>query len=410
MISYNLSIYAYGLALKIAALFHKKAKLWVNGRRNYFDRLPTIHNDQVIWFHCASLGEFEQARPIIESWKMRFPSDFILISFFSPSGYEVQKNYPKADLCVYLPLDTPGNAERFIAHFKPKKAFFVKYEFWLNFIKASSRHSVELYSLSAIFRKDQRFFKWYGGQFRKALGKFNYFFVQNNESKTLLAQIGITRVSVTGDTRYDRVFDRVQAQKENELISNWVNNKKGFVIGSSWTVDEELIVPLLPRLTNRFPIILAPHEVGEKHILSIVQLLNHHQLSVARYTECKNQGVIPKDHNVLILDCIGVLADAYKYGAFSYVGGAFNSGLHNILEPASFGLPVLFGPKHQKFPEAQAFINEGIGFTVSDQDSLRHHISFILSNLPALQEKTKAFTASNRGAREKIFALLKEKS
>lgn len=406
MVSYNLSIYAYGIALKIAALFHKKAKLWVEGRRNYFDRLPSIKSDQVIWFHCASLGEFEQARPIIESWKTRFPNDFILISFFSPSGYEVQKNYPFADSCVYLPLDTRKNAERFILHFNPKKAFFVKYEFWLNFIEASSRNSTELYSVSAVFRKEQRFFKWYGGPFRKALGKFNYFFVQNEESKVLLSDIGISQVSVTGDTRYDRVYDRVQSQKKNKLISSWVDNKKGFVIGSSWPIDEELIIPLLPRIANKFPIIIAPHEVGEKHILSILHLLTNHQLSVARYTQCIDQEGIPAECNVLILDCIGVLADAYKYGAFSYVGGAFGSGLHNILEPASFGLPVIFGPKHGKFPEAQTFINEGIGFSVSDQYSLGQEIEFILKNLASLQKKTEAFTASQRGAREKIFALL----
>ncbi len=401
MFFYNLSIRAYGSAVRIASLFNLKAKKWVVGRRHFFENLPDVNEKNVIWFHCASLGEFEQGRPIIEAWKKKYPTDFVLITFFSPSGYEVRKNYEQSDFCCYLPLDTPSNAKKFITHFHPKKAFFVKYEFWLNYIREAQVIDCELYSISTLLRKNHRFFKWYGGIFRRELKHFHHFFVQDENTRDLLNSISIEQVTIVGDTRYDRVYDRVLEKNTNPLLDQWINiTDTVLVIGSSWKEDEELILPLLNKADLFDKIILAPHEVGSDSVNRIISLLG---LPYEKYTRAEKNEQITTAANVLILDCIGVLADVYQYGTIAYIGGAFRTGLHNILEPATFGLPVIFGPNHAKFPEAQHFIDAGIGKSVQTKDELQHAMESYTKNIEQEAPKVKAFIAANIGAREKIM-------
>lgn len=399
IIFYRLSILLYGFAIKVAAIFNKKAALWISGRKLFFENLPPITAERVQWFHCASLGEFEQARPLIESWNEKYPEDFILVTFFSPSGYEIQKDYSVADYVCYLPLDTRKNANRFVKHFNPTNGFFIKYEFWLNFIDAANRNNTKLYSVSTLLRPNQRFFKWYGGIFRKRLSYFSHFFVQNEATADLLSSIRINNKTVTGDTRFDRVYNRSVNHSENKLIGNWLTKEKAFVIGSSWPVDESFLIPFINSYNGK--VIIAPHEVNEKHIEQIeAQLSSVYE----KYTSVSK--LIKPETKVLILDCIGVLADAYKYGEIAYVGGAFGSGLHNILEPAAFGLPVIFGPKHKKFPEAQLFIDKKVGFSISDADLFEATYKKVQKNIYPIQQQLEKLIQANLGATDKIIDFL----
>lgn len=399
IIFYRLSILLYGFAIKVAAIFNKKAALWISGRKLFFENLPPITTERVQWFHCASLGEFEQARPLIKSWNEKYPEDFILVTFFSPSGYEIQKDYSMADYVCYLPLDTRKNANRFVKHFNPTNVFFIKYEFWLNFIDAANRNNTKLYSVSTLLRPNQRFFKWYGGIFRKRLSYFSHFFVQNEATADLLSSIRINNKTVTGDTRFDRVYNRSVNHSENKLIGNWLTKEKAFVIGSSWPVDESFLIPFINSYNGK--VIIAPHEVNEKHIEQIeAQLSSVYE----KYTSVSK--LIKPETKVLILDCIGVLADAYKYGEIAYVGGAFGSGLHNILEPAAFGLPVIFGPKHKKFPEAQLFIDKKVGFSISDADQFEASYKKVQKNIYPIQQQLEKLIQANLGATDKIIDFL----
>lgn len=399
IIFYRLSILLYGFVIKVAAIFNKKAALWISGRKLFFENLPPITTERVQWFHCASLGEFEQARPLIESWNEKYPEDFILVTFFSPSGYEIQKDYSMADYVCYLPLDTRKNADRFVKHFNPTNVFFIKYEFWLNFIDAANRNNTKLYSVSTLLRPNQRFFKWYGGIFRKRLSYFSHFFVQNEATADLLSSIRINNKTVTGDTRFDRVYNRTVNHSENNLIANWLTKEKAFVIGSSWPVDESFLIPFINSYNGK--VIIAPHEVNEKHIEQIeTQLSSVYE----KYTSVSK--LIKPETKVLILDCIGVLADAYKYGEIAYVGGAFGSGLHNILEPAAFGLPVIFGPKHKKFPEAQLFIDKKVGFSISDADQFEATYKKVQKNIYPIQQQLEKLIQANLGATDKIIDFL----
>lgn len=399
IIFYRLSILLYGFAIKVAAIFNKKAALWISGRKLFFENLPPITAERVQWFHCASLGEFEQARPLIESWNEKYPEDFILVTFFSPSGYEIQKDYTVADYVCYLPLDTRKNANRFVKHFNPTNVFFIKYEFWLNFIDAANRNNTKLFSVSTLLRPNQRFFKWYGGVFRKRLSYFSHFFVQNEATADLLSSIRINNKTVTGDTRFDRVYNRTVNHSENNLIANWLTKEKAFVIGSSWPVDESFLIPFINSYNGK--VIIAPHEVNEKHIQQIeAQLSSVYE----KYTSVSK--LIKPETKVLILDCIGVLADAYKYGEIAYVGGAFGSGLHNILEPAAFRLPVIFGPKHKKFPEAQLFIDKKVGFSISDADQFEATYKKVQKNIYPIQQQLEKLIQANLGATDKIIDFL----
>lgn len=391
---YSLGIYFYGLLMRIGALFHPKAKKWVQGRKNFWSKIPNLRGENVIWFHCASLGEYDQGKPIMEAWKKEHPSDYILVTFFSPSGYENIKDKSVGDFTCYLPLDTKRNARKFMKYFSPSKVFFIKYEIWVNHLKAAKKSGAKLYSVSASFRKNHRFFKWYGGTFRKALLLFDHIFVQYDLSKKLLAKIGITNVTVSGDTRYDRVAQRAEEEKENAIISPWAQNESVFVMGSSWTVDEEMIIPYINDYKIKTKVIIAPHEVNKAHIQQIEERL---KVNYQLYTNIQKGEELKRHTHVLILDCIGVLADAYRYGNIAYVGGGFGSGLHNILEPAAFGSPVVFGPIHQKFPEAQAFIDAGIGKSCDENKTFFEAYSAFTMN-EDIQKQVQEFIESQRGA------------
>lgn len=397
---YSTGIYLYGAVIRIAAeLGNQKAKKWVNGRRHWSIKLPQTNGKRVTWFHCASLGEYDQGLPVMEAWKQQFPDDFILVTFFSPSGYENKADQSIGDATCYLPLDTPANARKFIDHFKPQHAFFIKYEYWVNFINSAAQTDCSIYGLSAIFRPSQRFFSWYGALFRKALRQFDYFFVQNQSSRDLLASIGINDVSVTGDTRFDRVMKRVENHSEQPVIRQWTNQETVFVMGSSWPVDEEIIIPFINSGKIASKVIIAPHEVDESHIKAIEK-----QLAVPseRYTKIDASVGVQASTQVLILDCIGLLASAYKYGTIAYVGGAFKTGLHNILEPAAFGLPVIFGPHHDKFPEAQLFIDQKIGQSINSSDAFYAAYSHF-SAIDDISSRVEQVMLAQRGATSAIM-------
>jgi 3-deoxy-D-manno-octulosonic-acid transferase len=397
---YNSGIRLYELAIRTAALFNPKAKNWVDGRKNYFGDLPKIpSNQKVIWFHCASLGEFDMALPVMNLIKERQPSIFLLVTFFSPSGMEhYSKRKHQVDLAVYLPSDKPSNAEKFITYFHPDKVFFVKYEFWSNYIFEAKKQHVQVFSLCSIFREDHRFFKWYGGFFRKTLKEVDFFYTQNETSTLLLAAIGITKFMTSGDTRFDRVIENKKSLESNLRIEAFLNDEKAIIIGSSWPDDEAIILPYILQNPNK-KFIIAPHNIDEAHVSAIeAQLVN----LTERFTE-KTKG-----KTILILNTIGHLASAYSYGEIAYIGGGFSGNLHNILEPAVFGLPVLFGPKYKRFPEASQFINLGIGFTVKTSEELTSELNLIYKNILAISEKTSTTVSKSTGASVKILDHLEQ--
>ena len=396
---YTFSIRMLYLAIWLAQAFHPKAKKWVRGRRNMV--YPVIPRDKkLIWFHCASLGEFDQGLPLMNLLKEKNPDIFLLVTFYSPSGYEhyTKRRHP-VDYACYLPLDLPSNARHFLEHFRPQEAFFVKYEFWNNFIFEAKKRGVRLYSVCTLFREDHRFFKWYGGFFRETLRKIDYFFVQNRQSLELLASIGITRAELSGDLRFDRVIANRKQLEPDEVLERFSPGKNAWVLGSSWPVDEAF----LAKEINAFQgcVILAPHDISEKHIGEIEKLFSG---QIVRYTRFEGE----TGKKILVLDCIGKLANAYAYGSFAYVGGGFSGSLHNILEPAVFGLPVIFGPKHKRFPEAQLFIHEGVGFSVSGPEELQQALENIQNRLPGLKQKAEALVERHTGVGEKIMKKLQE--
>lgn len=361
MFLYRIATQLYFTAIRLSALFGSpKAKLWVDGRKNLLNEIEKKAAELYgcYWFHCASLGEFEQGRPLIERIKKEYPKQKIVLTFFSPSGFEVRKNYQGADAVFYLPADTPFNANRFINLLKPKAAIFVKYEFWQFFLNELKKQAVPTFLVSGIFRKEQRFFKWYGTSFRKALQCFTYLFVQNDASKILLQNIGLTNVLVAGDSRFDRVAEVKLLAQKLPIIEAFVGNSKVMVIGSSWPDDELLIrgLTIHPR-PEKWKYIIAPHNVNESSINRLRQLFPESTL----YSQPKNS-----ESNVLIIDNIGLLSSAYQYATIAYVGGGFNSGIHNLLEAAAYEIPVIFGPNHQRFAEALDLIEKSAGFAVAD--------------------------------------------
>ena len=395
-ILYNIAISFLGLGMRIASLFHPKAKEWVEGRKNIFENLPTVNGERVVWFHCASLGEFDQGIPLMKKIVEQDPQVFLLVTFYSPSGMKFyHKRERIADLVMYLPLDTPQNAKKFIRYFKPKQAFFVKYEFWYNFIHQAKKSGTEIYNVSGIFREDHRFFKWYGGLFRNLLKKFDWFFVQNENSKKLLESIHLKNVTVSGDSRFDRVIENKGNVVENPTIQKFKNNEELLIIGSSWPEDEEVIKKKKKNYSGK--ILIAPHNIDENHLNEIGKNIPN----AVRYTTSENTDI--SNHQVLILDTIGQLANAYSYGDIAYVGGGFSGSLHNILEPAVFGLPVLFGPKHQRFPEGQSFIDNGFGFSISTTEEFNTAFFKIKDNYASISQKEKDFVAKNAGASERII-------
>tara|TARA_B100000508_G_scaffold136157_1_gene128817 strand:- start:71125 stop:72336 length:1212 start_codon:yes stop_codon:yes gene_type:complete len=401
---YNLGIYLYGGLIRLASLWNKKAKKWVEGRAGFWNQNLEIPNDRkVIWFHCASMGEYDQGLPVMQAFKEADPKNFILVTFFSPSGYEALISKSIGDHTCYLPLDTPRNAKKFIEKFHPTKAFFVKYEYWLNFIDACTKNGCKLYGLSALFRDDQRFFKWYAGRFKSMIKKFDHFFLQNETSASVLRSNGYENFTISGDTRYDRVILRAKEDRSNEIFEKWSRvDSKILVIGSSWPKDEQLLISLINKKQIEELVILAPHEVNTEHISSIEK-----QLSVPyqKYTDLENGVELKMDTQVIILNCIGVLAYAYKYGSIAYVGGAFGTGLHNILEPASFGLPVIFGPQHSKFPEADDFIEAGIGSSIQTSTELLSVYNRFKDS--DFEEEVLSFMKRKSGATDEVMSYFK---
>jgi 3-deoxy-D-manno-octulosonic-acid transferase len=356
---YTLVIIIYTGLIHIVSLFNQKALLWVKGRRKWSVLLKEKinRNDNIIWIHCASLGEFEQGRPVIEMIKEKAPETKILLTFFSPSGFEIMKSWPLADYISYLPADTPANSERFIDIAKPSIAIFIKYEFWNNYLSALYKRDIPLYLVSGIFRPDQHFFKWYGRFFRTILRKFTHIFVQDSMSVDLLRGIGITNVSSTGDTRFDRVSQIAKAAKKIPQMEQFRGNEKLFIAGSSWKQDEEIIAQYINRFPGRMKWVIAPHEIDIHNIERLEKLFNVKHVRFSQFNKTT------ADARVLIIDNIGMLSSAYRYAYIAEVGGGFGDGIHNILEPACWGIPVMFGPKHKKFREAIDLINENGAMT-----------------------------------------------
>lgn len=395
---YTIGVRLYGFSIRIASIFNPKAKKWITGRKNWLSSLPEIRDRQVIWFHCASLGEFDQGLPLMSQIKSQNQTCFLVVTFFSPSGFEhYQKRDHHADFVCYLPLDTSANAKKFIQHFSPTHAFFVKYEFWGNYILAAKKNGARIYNVSGLFRSNQRFFKWYGGFFRTILKQFDHFFVQNESSQVLLNSIGIINATVTGDSRFDRVIENKEKAKDNEVIDHFKGQHHLIIIGSSWPADETILLPWINETNHK--ILIAPHQIDEKHIKQIESGISKKFL---RYSMASVDTVMESD--VLILDTIGHLASAYKYGTIAYVGGGFSGSLHNILEPAVFGLPVIFGPKHTRFPEAQAFIDGGFGFSVNTTAQFGSVFNSISDRLGEISKKERAFVAANAGASAIIYS------
>ena len=363
---YNLIIYLYQFGVVIYSLFNEKVRKMWRGERDAFRVLREKGDPEAkyVWFHAASLGEFEQGRPLMEQLRKDHPEYKILLTFFSPSGYEVRKNYEGADIICYLPLDTITNARRFLRTIRPEMAFFIKYEFWYNYLHILKHRNVPVYSVSSIFRPDQVFFKWYGRQYGRVLNCFTHFFVQNEISKELLAKIGITNVSIVGDTRFDRVLQIKEAAKQLPIVEAFKQDAKVFVAGSSWQPDEEIFIKYF-NARRDWKLIIAPHVIGEDHLKQIEKSLEGRK--VVRYSELSENSEYSerlKDAEVLIIDCFGLLSSIYHYGDVAYVGGGFGVGIHNLLEAAVWDVPVFFGPNNERFQEAQALKQSG-GFEIT---------------------------------------------
>jgi 3-deoxy-D-manno-octulosonic-acid transferase len=369
LLFYNAVVRLYFTAIWCASFFNGKARLWVDGRKTRaFLRFPGS-----IWFHFASLGEFEQGRPVLEALREKYPEDKIVITFFSPSGYEVRKNTPLADAVYYLPLDTRRNAREFIEAVQPKIAIFTKYEFWYHFLHEAKQRAIPVYIVSSIFRPDQVFFKWYGSLSRKILGFVSWFFVQDERSKQLLEQIGLNNATVSGDTRFDRVWANAQQPKSIPGVAEFKNSHKLFIAGSTWPEDEKLIASLVSAYPE-LKFILAPHEIGEDKINNLVALLPARTAIRYSHLTAHPDSYADSPHidsQVLVIDNIGMLSSLYQYGDIAYVGGGFGAGIHNTLEAAAYGLPVIFGPNYKKFIEANELIGLKAGFSIADESQLR---------------------------------------
>ena len=418
---YNVIIYLYLLGVAIYSRFNEKVRKMWRGEREAFRILKEKVDPEAkyVWFHAASLGEFEQGRPLMEELRREHPEYKILLTFFSPSGYEVRKNYDGADIITYLPLDTITNARRFLRAVRPVMAYFIKYEFWYNYLHILKHRGVPVYSVSSIFRPDQVFFKWYGRQYGKVLNCFTHFFVQNEVSKELLAKIGIKNVTIVGDTRFDRVLQIKEAAKQLPIVEAFVKESgvrsqesvghskpRVFVAGSSWPPDEEIFI----KYFNQHPewkLIIAPHVIGEDHLRQIEKLLEGRK--VVRYTkisENSENSEYSENADVLIIDCFGLLSSIYRYGDVAYVGGGFGVGIHNLLEAAVWSVPVFFGPNNQKFQEAQGLKKNG-GLEITDYESFASQMDRLAKDadyLKAQGEQAGRFVESLSGATEKVLA------
>lgn len=402
LLIYNFFIRIYLILILIYSFFNKKAKKWLTGRKN---SNFIFNKEKSIWFHFASLGEFEQGRPVLEKMRLLHPGQTIVITFFSPSGYEVRKNTPLADQVYYLPLDTAGNAAKFIEHINPFLAVFTKYEYWYHYFNELNRRQIPLYVISGIFRHQQVFFKWYGGLHRKMLNFVTHFFVQDEQSQTLLKTIGINNVTVSGDTRFDRVWENAQSPKEIEIVAQFKAGKPVFIGGSTWPKDEELIAALIP-LYPGWKFIFAPHEIAETKIQALLKLIP--QGKAIRFSQINDLSALP-GYQVLIIDNIGMLSSLYQYGDIAFIGGGFGAGIHNILEAAAFGLPVIFGPRYQKFKEARDVVEKRLGFSVINEEELKEVADILISDSAYRTDtgkKLQAYVKANTGATQKFIKLV----
>lgn len=409
-ILYSFALYIYALCALIAAIFNKKIRTLIKGQVRSFGilRKNIKSTDRIVWFHAASLGEFEQGRPLMERLRKTHPEYKILLTFFSPSGYEVRKNYEGADVICYMPFDTPGNVASFLRLAHPEIAVFIKYEFWHNYLYSMHRRGVKLYSVSSIFRPQQHFFKWYGSP--DVLRNFTHLFVQNETSKELLQQHGIKNVTIVGDTRFDRVLDIRNQAAPLPLVETFKSGRQTFIAGSSWQPDEQIYIPYFNQ-HKEWKLIIAPHVISEHHLTEIYSLLEGRK--VVRYTEIEHyQGdkstrdSLLKEAEVLIVDCFGKLSSIYRYGEIALVGGGFGVGIHNVPEAAVYGIPVVFGPNNKKFREAQHLLKCGGSFEYTDSSSFAALMDGFATNPQSLKEagkKAGEYISHNAGAADKCF-------
>ena len=406
---YNLVVLFAAQILQLLALFSPKMKLFVEGRKTVFQTLKNkIHpEDKVFWFHAASLGEYEQGLPVIEKVKEQFPHHKIVITFFSPSGYEVRKNNAIADVTVYLPLDSKANAKQFLDLVHPEKVFFIKYEFWPNYLYELKQRNIPTYLISGIFREKQVFFKWYGGFYRNALKTFDYFFVQNEKSKILLQSIGFNNVKVSGDTRFDRVVAILEKDNFLDFIEQFKNNQTTIVIGSSWPKDEELLVNFINQAADNVKFIIAPHNIKDEQIDSLYKQIKKTKFKYSNYEIETLRKPRLENYQVFIIDTIGILTKIYSYADIAYVGGGFgNPGVHNILEPATFGIPIVIGPNYSHFAEAIALVGLEGCISVKNQSELNEAFDLLLQNEDERYEKghiCSTFVQMNKGATNSIL-------
>lgn len=409
MLFYRFGLWVYQFLIRIAAVFTPKARQFIAGRKGLFSRLEAAlegrRDRRLIWVHCASLGEFEQGRPLIEQLRKSDPEYFILLTFFSPSGYEIRKNYDQADAVFYLPTDSPQHAARFVRLVSPSIAIFIKYEFWFYFLRELEKQQVPTISVSAIFRPSQLFFRWYGGLGRAALHRFTHFFVQNEASARLLQKIGIRKVSISGDTRLDRVAQLREQQPDFPRIEEFIGQHKVFILGSAWLSDVEVLAPALRWLVRDadWKILIAPHEIDEETLKSLSKALA--PLDVSRYTRYQTEAQAPE---VLLIDTMGMLSMLYAYGDLSYVGGAFGKGLHNTMEAAAHGLPVLFGNrKYKKFQEAKDLLSCGAAYALPGDENEALELVRRLAKQPEerdlMGKAAEQYVLKNRGATRQVM-------
>ncbi|GMN11601.1 glycosyltransferase N-terminal domain-containing protein [Croceitalea sp. MTPC9] len=403
---YSFLVHVAWFVLKQIAHFKPKIKLFVDGRKSVF---PILENsitstDKIIWMHVASLGEYEQGLPILQQLKALYPDYKILLTFFSPSGYEVKKNSDVADIITYLPLDTVTNAERFLEITNPKMALFVKYEIWPNYLKELCRRKIPALLVSALFSKKQVYFKWYGQFMRRSLSVFKHFFVQDENSRKLLNSIGLNNVSVSGDTRFDRVLEILERDNRLDFMDNFKQDNFCFVVGSSWAEDEEVIVDFINTSDKEIKYVIAPHNIKGEHIK---KLKNSITKKVVCYSQLKNKPL--NNYEVLLVDTIGLLTKIYSYADIAYVGGGFKTGLHNTLEPAVFGIPILIGPNYHGFKEAEELVKKGGVLSIKTKEEFSTTLNNLLENdtLPLSTGKTNSqYISSNKGTTSKIISYI----
>ena len=405
---YNIGILIFSALANLISIFNPKALLWVRGQKNWEEKVREWikPEDHTVWIHCASLGEFEQGRPVMDAIKKKRPELKIVLTFFSPSGYEIRKNYPNADCVTYLPADTPGNASRFINLIRPEYVIFIKYEFWNNYISTLYNKNIPLYLVSAIFRPGQHFFKWYGSFFRGMLRKFARIFVQDQRSVDLLTGIGLDNILLAGDTRFDRVVQITGTARDIPQLEKFRGNEKLFLAGSSWKQDEEIIAQYINKFPGKMKWVFAPHEIDIPNVERLEKLF---KVSHVRFSEFNNSS---SDARVMIIDNIGMLSSAYKYAYIAAIGGGFGKGIHNILEPACWGIPVMFGPEHKKFREAVDLINEKGAMTFDSFGEFSNILDKWLTDEQFYLKSAEAasfYISKNTGATDKILQEISQK-